>query len=160
MATFWLHHQTLITIKYQSTRQEESNEPKLDGVASFNYGVPMATFWLHHQTLITIKYQSTRQEESNEPKLDGAKSPHSTEPLPRRVELMDPTPVGVVLRRDASKNRPWSMSRAVGTPVRCPAAFGEAVTTFQLTALPTRHFFRGTFSVGFSLIIRARPCAL
>ncbi|GBP97563.1 hypothetical protein EVAR_63833_1 [Eumeta japonica] len=26
-------------ISYQSTRQEESNEPKLDGVASFNYGV-------------------------------------------------------------------------------------------------------------------------
>ncbi|GBP73606.1 hypothetical protein EVAR_49228_1 [Eumeta japonica] len=47
------------------------NEPKLDGVASFNYGVPMATFQLHHQTLITIEYQSTRQDESNEPKLDG-----------------------------------------------------------------------------------------
>ncbi|GBP85969.1 hypothetical protein EVAR_57445_1 [Eumeta japonica] len=30
--------------------QDESNEPKLDGVASFNYGVPMATFQLHHQT--------------------------------------------------------------------------------------------------------------
>ncbi|GBP55825.1 hypothetical protein EVAR_38422_1 [Eumeta japonica] len=29
---------------YQSTRQDRSNEPKLDGVASFNYGVPMATF--------------------------------------------------------------------------------------------------------------------
>ncbi|GBP58814.1 hypothetical protein EVAR_84009_1 [Eumeta japonica] len=29
--------------------QDESNEPKLDGVASFNYGVPMATFQLHHQ---------------------------------------------------------------------------------------------------------------
>ncbi|GBP39915.1 hypothetical protein EVAR_83052_1 [Eumeta japonica] len=28
---------------YQSTRQDESNEPKLDGVVSFNYGVPMAT---------------------------------------------------------------------------------------------------------------------
>ncbi|GBP59840.1 hypothetical protein EVAR_40224_1 [Eumeta japonica] len=27
-----LHHQTLITIEYQSTRQEESNEPKLDGL--------------------------------------------------------------------------------------------------------------------------------
>ncbi|GBP88100.1 hypothetical protein EVAR_10561_1 [Eumeta japonica] len=26
------------------TRQDESNEPKLDGVVSFNYGVPMATF--------------------------------------------------------------------------------------------------------------------
>ncbi|GBP45088.1 hypothetical protein EVAR_33193_1 [Eumeta japonica] len=51
MATFQLHHQTLITIEYQSTRQDESNEPKLDGVASFNYGVPMATFQLHHQTL-------------------------------------------------------------------------------------------------------------
>ncbi|GBP33333.1 hypothetical protein EVAR_30923_1 [Eumeta japonica] len=38
----------------QSTRQDESNEPKLDGVASFNYGVPMATFQLHHQTLVTI----------------------------------------------------------------------------------------------------------
>ncbi|GBP47691.1 hypothetical protein EVAR_28094_1 [Eumeta japonica] len=36
---------------YQSTRQDESNEPKLDGVASFNHGVPMATFQLHHQTL-------------------------------------------------------------------------------------------------------------
>ncbi|GBP47272.1 hypothetical protein EVAR_38036_1 [Eumeta japonica] len=47
------------------------NEPKLDGVASFNYGVLMATFQLHHQTLITIEYQSTRQDESNEPKLDG-----------------------------------------------------------------------------------------
>ncbi|GBP54111.1 hypothetical protein EVAR_81279_1 [Eumeta japonica] len=58
MATFQLHHQTLITIEYQSTRQEESNEPKLDGVASFNYGVPMAT-QLHHQTLITIEYQIT-----------------------------------------------------------------------------------------------------
>ncbi|GBP92270.1 hypothetical protein EVAR_64059_1 [Eumeta japonica] len=54
MATFQLHHQTLITIEYQSTRQDESNEPKLDGVASFNYGVPMATFQLHHQTLVTI----------------------------------------------------------------------------------------------------------
>ncbi|GBP19989.1 hypothetical protein EVAR_11379_1 [Eumeta japonica] len=62
MATFQLHHQTLITIEYQSTRQDESNEPKLDGVASFNYGVPMATFQLHHQTLITIEYQSTRQQ--------------------------------------------------------------------------------------------------
>ncbi|GBP40699.1 hypothetical protein EVAR_36435_1 [Eumeta japonica] len=50
------------------------NEPKLDGVASFNYGVPMATFQLHHQTLITIEYQSTRQDESNEPKLDGVAS--------------------------------------------------------------------------------------
>ncbi|GBP42261.1 Zinc transporter ZIP1 [Eumeta japonica] len=49
---------------------DESNEPKLDGVASFNYGVPMATFQLHHQTLITIEYQSTRQDESNEPKLE------------------------------------------------------------------------------------------
>ncbi|GBP80804.1 hypothetical protein EVAR_47290_1 [Eumeta japonica] len=46
-------------------------EPKLDGVASFNYGVPMATFQLHHQTLITIEYQSIRQDESNESKLDG-----------------------------------------------------------------------------------------
>ncbi|GBP18418.1 hypothetical protein EVAR_14813_1 [Eumeta japonica] len=54
MATFQLHHQTLITIEYQSTRQDESNEPKLDRVASFNYGVPMAIFQLHHQTLITI----------------------------------------------------------------------------------------------------------
>ncbi|GBP70567.1 hypothetical protein EVAR_54376_1 [Eumeta japonica] len=54
MATFQLHHQTLITIEYQSTRQDESNEPKLDGVASSNYGVPMATFQLRHQTLITI----------------------------------------------------------------------------------------------------------
>ncbi|GBP54764.1 hypothetical protein EVAR_90048_1 [Eumeta japonica] len=34
--------------------QDRSNEPKLDGVASFNYGVPMATFQLHHQTLVTI----------------------------------------------------------------------------------------------------------
>ncbi|GBP19817.1 hypothetical protein EVAR_75109_1 [Eumeta japonica] len=50
------------------------NEPKLDGVASFNYGVPMATFQLHHQTLITTEYQSTRQDESNEPKLDGVAS--------------------------------------------------------------------------------------
>ncbi|GBP95576.1 hypothetical protein EVAR_67048_1 [Eumeta japonica] len=32
----------------QDTRQDESNEPKLDGVASFNYGVPVATFQLHH----------------------------------------------------------------------------------------------------------------
>ncbi|GBP28576.1 hypothetical protein EVAR_23041_1 [Eumeta japonica] len=32
MATFQLHHQTLITIEYQSTRQDESNEPKLDGL--------------------------------------------------------------------------------------------------------------------------------
>ncbi|GBP71088.1 hypothetical protein EVAR_53368_1 [Eumeta japonica] len=42
MATFQLHHQTLITIvsKYSSRRIKE---PKLDGVASFNYGVPMAT---------------------------------------------------------------------------------------------------------------------
>ncbi|GBP71792.1 hypothetical protein EVAR_55991_1 [Eumeta japonica] len=46
----------------QSTRQNESNESKLDGVASFNYGVPMATFQLHHQTLVTIwsKYSSKR----------------------------------------------------------------------------------------------------
>ncbi|GBP12290.1 hypothetical protein EVAR_75739_1 [Eumeta japonica] len=58
MSTFQLHHQTLITIEYQSTRQEESNEPKLDGVASFNYGVPMSTFQLHHQTLITIERQA------------------------------------------------------------------------------------------------------
>ncbi|GBP23091.1 hypothetical protein EVAR_13110_1 [Eumeta japonica] len=42
------HH---IVSKYSS---RQSNEPKLDGVASFNYGVPMATFQLHHQTLITI----------------------------------------------------------------------------------------------------------
>ncbi|GBP80430.1 hypothetical protein EVAR_59105_1 [Eumeta japonica] len=34
--------------------QDESNEPKLDRVASFNYGVPMATFQLHQQTLVTI----------------------------------------------------------------------------------------------------------
>ncbi|GBP97562.1 hypothetical protein EVAR_63832_1 [Eumeta japonica] len=40
-----------IVSKYSS---RQSNEPKLDGVASFNYGVPMATFQLHHQTLITI----------------------------------------------------------------------------------------------------------
>ncbi|GBP97561.1 hypothetical protein EVAR_63831_1 [Eumeta japonica] len=40
-----------IVSKYSS---DESNEPKLDGVASFNYGVPMATFQLHHQTLVTI----------------------------------------------------------------------------------------------------------
>ncbi|GBP53017.1 Peroxiredoxin-5, mitochondrial [Eumeta japonica] len=74
MATFQLHHQTLVTIQYQSTRQEKSNEPKLDGVPSFNYRVPMATFQLHHQTLITIQYQSIRQDESNEPKLDGVAS--------------------------------------------------------------------------------------
>ncbi|GBP39374.1 hypothetical protein EVAR_95825_1 [Eumeta japonica] len=43
----WLPYST-------STRQDESNEPKLDGVASFNYGVPMATFQFHHQTLVTI----------------------------------------------------------------------------------------------------------
>ncbi|GBP00773.1 hypothetical protein EVAR_71406_1 [Eumeta japonica] len=67
MATFQLHHQTLITIEYQSTRQYESNEPKLDGVASFNYGVPMATFQLHHQTL----YQSTRQENQTSPNSTG-----------------------------------------------------------------------------------------
>ncbi|GBP07873.1 hypothetical protein EVAR_71549_1 [Eumeta japonica] len=36
------------------TRQDESNESKLDGVASFNYGVPMATFQFHHQILVTI----------------------------------------------------------------------------------------------------------
>ncbi|GBP79606.1 hypothetical protein EVAR_98746_1 [Eumeta japonica] len=34
--------------------QDELNEPKLDGVVSFNYGVPMATFQLHQQTLVTI----------------------------------------------------------------------------------------------------------
>ncbi|GBP86512.1 hypothetical protein EVAR_69181_1 [Eumeta japonica] len=82
MATFQLHHQTLlpysikVLVKRNQTspnsmglrrliteflwppsssiirpcyhqnihRQDESNEPKLDGVASFNYGVPMATF--------------------------------------------------------------------------------------------------------------------
>ncbi|GBP55321.1 hypothetical protein EVAR_43076_1 [Eumeta japonica] len=38
----------------QDIRQDESNEPKLGGVASFNYGVPIATFQLHHQTLVTI----------------------------------------------------------------------------------------------------------
>ncbi|GBP68433.1 hypothetical protein EVAR_56695_1 [Eumeta japonica] len=42
----------------QSTRQDESNEPKLDGVASFNYGVPMATFQLHYQTL--LPYSTTK----------------------------------------------------------------------------------------------------
>ncbi|GBP24242.1 hypothetical protein EVAR_80095_1 [Eumeta japonica] len=50
MATFWLHHQTLITIT-----SRESNEPKLM-VALFNYGVPMTTFQLHHQ----IDYQSIK----------------------------------------------------------------------------------------------------
>ncbi|GBP58816.1 Down syndrome cell adhesion molecule-like protein Dscam2 [Eumeta japonica] len=35
-------------------RGRYTNEPKLDGVALFNYGVPMATFQLHHQTLVTI----------------------------------------------------------------------------------------------------------
>ncbi|GBP08136.1 hypothetical protein EVAR_100908_1 [Eumeta japonica] len=45
----------------KSTRQDESNEPKLDGVASFNYGVPMATFQLHHQTLITIEFAGGRR---------------------------------------------------------------------------------------------------
>ncbi|GBP82865.1 hypothetical protein EVAR_55416_1 [Eumeta japonica] len=64
------HKFTLI----KRTKEYNFNEPKLDGVASFNYGVPMATFQLHHQTLITIEYQSTRQEESNEPKLDGVAS--------------------------------------------------------------------------------------
>ncbi|GBP20174.1 hypothetical protein EVAR_5605_1 [Eumeta japonica] len=49
MATFQLHYKTPITIWYQSTRQDKSNESKFDGVASFNYGVPMATFQLHHQ---------------------------------------------------------------------------------------------------------------
>ncbi|KAI8424989.1 hypothetical protein MSG28_006885 [Choristoneura fumiferana] len=38
----------------QSTHQDESNEPKLDAVASFNYPIPMVTFQLHHQTLVTI----------------------------------------------------------------------------------------------------------
>ncbi|GBP41018.1 hypothetical protein EVAR_82978_1 [Eumeta japonica] len=52
----------------------ESNETKLDGVASLNYVVPMATFQLHQQTLVTIQYQSTRQDESNEPKLNGVAS--------------------------------------------------------------------------------------
>ncbi|GBP60588.1 hypothetical protein EVAR_50952_1 [Eumeta japonica] len=47
----WLPYSIKVLVK-------ESNEPKLDGVASFNYGVPMATFQLHHQTLITIEYQS------------------------------------------------------------------------------------------------------
>ncbi|GBP07877.1 hypothetical protein EVAR_71551_1 [Eumeta japonica] len=32
MATFQLHHQTLVTIQYQSTRQDESNELKLEGL--------------------------------------------------------------------------------------------------------------------------------
>ncbi|GBP85913.1 hypothetical protein EVAR_83526_1 [Eumeta japonica] len=54
MATFQLHHQTLVPYSIKVLCQDESNEPKLDGVASFNYGIPMATFWLHHQTLITI----------------------------------------------------------------------------------------------------------
>ncbi|GBP80427.1 hypothetical protein EVAR_59102_1 [Eumeta japonica] len=40
-----------IVSKYSSRRIKE---PKLDRVASFNYGVPMATFQLHHQTLVTI----------------------------------------------------------------------------------------------------------
>ncbi|GBP91656.1 hypothetical protein EVAR_90831_1 [Eumeta japonica] len=31
--------------------QDESNEPKLIGVALFNYGVPMATFQLDYRTL-------------------------------------------------------------------------------------------------------------
>ncbi|KAI8421080.1 hypothetical protein MSG28_008199 [Choristoneura fumiferana] len=35
----------------QSTHQDESNEPKLDAVASVNYWIPMVTFQLHHQTL-------------------------------------------------------------------------------------------------------------
>ncbi|GBP71303.1 hypothetical protein EVAR_57687_1 [Eumeta japonica] len=54
MATFQLHHQTLVYHIVPKYSQDESNEPKLDGVASFNYGVPMATFQLHHQTLVTI----------------------------------------------------------------------------------------------------------
>ncbi|GBP55824.1 hypothetical protein EVAR_38421_1 [Eumeta japonica] len=40
----WLPYSIKVLVR------DESNEPKLDGVASFNYGVPMATFWLHHQT--------------------------------------------------------------------------------------------------------------
>ncbi|GBP95696.1 Heparan-alpha-glucosaminide N-acetyltransferase [Eumeta japonica] len=35
-------------------------------------------------------------------------------------------------------------------PVCCPAAFGEAGTAFQLTALPTHHLFRGSILVGFN----------
>ncbi|GBP39914.1 hypothetical protein EVAR_83051_1 [Eumeta japonica] len=43
----WLPYSTKVLSR------NESNS-KLDGVASFNYGVPMATFQLHYQTLITI----------------------------------------------------------------------------------------------------------
>ncbi|GBP46776.1 hypothetical protein EVAR_10744_1 [Eumeta japonica] len=40
------------------------------------------------------------------------------------------------------------MSRAIDTLVCSEAVFGEAVTASQLTALPTRHFFRETFEWG------------
>ncbi|GBP35969.1 Synaptotagmin-14 [Eumeta japonica] len=51
----WLPYSTKVLdwLPYSTkVRRYESNEPKLDGVASFNYGVPMATFQLHHQTLV------------------------------------------------------------------------------------------------------------
>ncbi|GBP86034.1 hypothetical protein EVAR_57510_1 [Eumeta japonica] len=92
MATFWLHHQTLdLPYSIQSTRQGiKSNEPKLDGVASFNYGVPghlpapSSDADYHIVSKYSSRtesnepkldgYQSTRQDESNEPKLDGVAS--------------------------------------------------------------------------------------
>ncbi|GBP16151.1 hypothetical protein EVAR_9869_1 [Eumeta japonica] len=43
------------------------------------------------------------------------------------------------------------MSHAVGTYVCCPAAFVEAITVFQLTALPDQSFLQGVFFSGFQL---------
>ncbi|GBP49856.1 hypothetical protein EVAR_83805_1 [Eumeta japonica] len=78
------------------------NEPKLDGVASFNYGVPMATFQLHQQTLITIEYQSTRQEESNEPKLDGVASFKYGVPTTFQLHHQTLLPYSIKVRQEES----------------------------------------------------------
>lgn len=48
MTTLQLHHQTLDTVKTQSTRLEELDDSKLDGVVSFNYRVRMISFRLYH----------------------------------------------------------------------------------------------------------------
>ncbi|GBP27518.1 hypothetical protein EVAR_18711_1 [Eumeta japonica] len=60
---------------------------------------------------------------------------------------------------DANTSATGNKTGAVVTPVCCPATFGEAVTAFQLTILPTRHFFRGTYKVGFSPTLPARISA-
>ncbi|CAH2093994.1 unnamed protein product [Euphydryas editha] len=49
MTTFQLHHQILVTIERQTTRQGDSNEPDFDEVVSFHCEVLMAILQLHHQ---------------------------------------------------------------------------------------------------------------